>query len=574
MRKLPKYIAMVAVSAAATAALPAASYAQDRDRDEDRRRDEPREKIIRAEDLPDAVRRTIEREAIGKNHYIDYRDRDDKVRYVVHFTAPDGQRMRIRVDERGELIEAPSAAREQYAPGLEEEHARDDSDRSVRYTAIRQDEVPDRVMRTFDKFREGMHDLFFRRQIRDGETFYSMHYTTPPGERKWVRVAANGEVAEGPHINIREDIGLRIARDERRSRVEPGEMRRAEIGVNELPVNIRRSIEEETAGGTEHRFFRETQGNRRTYFVEYTAKDGQRVHVRMNEDGEVIREETLEEARGEAPEAQPAAEMSREELTADQLPAEVRRTIEEQTPGAIQHRFIREVKGDQVSYFVEYTKDGQRGNLRVDERGKVLGETEVAEAPRPRPDPRPQPAPASDEDAQLTAEAQGNAHVMVPVGDLPAEVRQAFEQQTPNGTNHIVQRHTRDGQTYYTAHYRTAEEEHNLVVVDDRGRVVVEPRKSRWLEGDKDVRFEPLSADQLPPEVREGIEKQAPRATQHLFIRRDRPQGEPTYLVQFTNPRGERMQMEVNSKGRLRGDVSAAQEDPFRLVGRRDRDRN
>jgi len=600
MRKLPKYVAMMAISMAATAALPAALLAQDRDRDrdEDRRRDrdrsdEPTEKLIRADDLPDAVRRTIEREAVGRNHFIDRRERDEKVRYIVHYTARDGKRMRIRVDDRGKLVEEPTLALEQPGPDLEREHARDDADRSVRYTSITEEELPDRVAKTMDEFREGTHDPFFRRQIRGGKTFYSVHYTTPTGERMWVRVAENGQVAEGPHINIGRDIGLRVAggadrdddradrradrdedRDDRRADRDDdrrGErmdrrdraVRREDLSAGDLPADVRRAIEQETAGGTEHRFVRESRGDEVTYFVEYT-KNGQRANLRVDDRGRVLGET---EAAGDTP--RPAStEMTRTELSAADLPAEVRRTVEAETPGAIEHKFVREARGGEVTYFIEYTKDGRRGNLRVDERGKILGETDVAGSPRPGNTPQPVPQSADDEQIDAAAEA-GASHAPVAANDMPAEVRAAIEQATRGGSEHLFQRHTQEGRTVYTAHYRTAEDDHNIVVVDQDGQVLVEPRKSRWLEAAKGVSFVAVNAADLPAEVRQAVEKQTAGGTEHLFVRRDRKEGEPTYLVQFTNAKGRRMQMEVNANGKVRNEVSAAQEQPFRLIGRK-----
>jgi hypothetical protein len=649
MKKLPKYVAMTALALAATAALPSSQlWAQDRG-DRDTR---PADGRLMADDLPDDVRRTIERQARGTNHFVDRRERDGNERYTVHYTTDDGQRMVMRLDERGRVVEEPKPALVQ--PKADRE---DPSDEGVQFREVQEKDVPERVRRAMEKYTDGSRDALYNRQIRGGKTFYSVHYTTPQGERMWVRVAENGELAAGPNINVTKGIGLASAegrdRDRDRDRDRPRDrrdrpdrprpteqVRQQEITAADLPADIRRVIEKETAGGAEHRFVRETRGNEVTYFVEYT-KDGQRANLRLDDRGRVLGEQAVagdtprpsqelrreelsaadlpadirrvieqetaggsehkfvresrgdevtyfveytkdgkrgnlrlddrgrvlgeQEVAGATP--PPSQEMRREELNASQLPADVRRTVEQETAGATDHRFIREAQGDQVSYFVEYTKDGQRGNLRVDERGKVLGEQEVAGAPRPAP--RPAPQPADDDDAQVAAARDTSAHQMVEPGELPAEVRQAIEQQTKGGSNHLFQRHTNEGQTLYTAHYATADGDYNIIVLDDAGRVLVEPRPSRWLEGRKGVKFEALGPEQLPAEVRQTIEKQAPRATEHLFVRRVRPDAEPTYLVQFTNARGRRMQMEVNANGEVREEPGAAREEPFRLIERK-----
>jgi len=680
MRKLPKCVAMMALGMAATAALPTSQlWAQDRDRSSDRDRGSDRDRdtdrdrdregrltedLLVAEDLPREVRQAIEQEARGTNHFIDRRERNEGVRYTVHFTTRDNKRMVMRLDERGRVLDEPRLAREQMAPNLQEEHERDEADRSVRYRSIREEDVPDRVLQAMQKFRQGTHDSFFREQIRNGKTFYSVHYTTPDGERMWVRVAENGQVAEGPHINIGQDVGLNFAgrdtrddrearrddrrearqdrrddrRDDRQDRRDArrgDQVRRVEMTAADLPADIRRAVEQETAGGTDHRFIRESDGDDVTYFVEYTM-NGQRANLRVDDRGRVlgetevaggtrtretrreeltaaelpadirraIEQETaggtghtfIRESRGgevtyfveytmngqranlrvddrgrvlgetEVAGAAQSAQMRREELTAGDLPTEVRRTVEQETAGGTGHRFIRETEGGRVSYFVEYTKAGQQANLRVDERGKVLGETEVAGTT-----PRTAPLTPQDADAELAAAGVASAHQVVSATDLPAGVRQAVEQQTQSGSQHLFQRHTQEGRVLYTVHYATADGDYNVVVLDERGQVLVQPRASQWLEGKRGVKFEVVSAADLPAEVRQTVERQAQGASEHLFVRRIRPDGgEPTYLVQFTNAKGRRMQMEVNANGKVRDEVSAARENPFRMAGRQD----
>lgn len=651
MKKLPKYAAVMAIGMAASAALPTGQlFAQDRDRDRESRDDRPVEERLMAEDLPEEVRRTVEREARGTNHFVDKRTRDDKTRYTVHYTTEEGRRMVLRLDEQGRVVEKAKPAITQ--PKADRE---DTSDEGVQFRSLAERDVPERVRTAMRRYTEGSRDAFYRRQIRDGKTFYSVHYTDPEGERMWIRVAENGKLAAGPNINVTQGIGLASAegRDRGRDRDRDGdrermrdrnnrtnpdrgtadirreelsaadlpadvrraieqettgttehkfiretrgdevtyfveytrdgqrgnlrvddrgrvmgetevagapaaEMRREELSAADLPAGVRRAIEQETTGGSGHKFIRETQGNEVSYFVEYT-KDGQRANLRVDDRGRVLGET---EVAGGTP--RPAEQMKREEIRAGDLPAEVRRTVEQETAGGSEHRFTREAQGQQVSYFVEYTKDGQRANLRVDERGKVLGETEVAGAPRPAPQP------ASDDDAQLAAAGTASAHQMVPAGELPAEIRQAVEQQTQGGTDHLFQRHTQEGQVLYTAHYATAEGDWNIIVLDERGTVLVQPRASRWLEARKGVKFEALTAGEVPNEVRQTIEKQAPKATEHLFVRRVRADAEPTYLVQFTNARGRRMQMEVNADGQVREEPGVAREEPFRLAERRE----
>lgn len=697
MRKLSKYAALMAIGMAATAAMPTSPlWAQDRDDRDDRdrrddqddrddrgkqddrdspddrgnREDSPTEAIIRAEDLPDEVRRTIESEARGTNHFIDKRLQDERTRYIVHFTDTDGKRMRMRLDERGKVVEEPNLAAEQPDANLDEEHAKDEADRSVRYTDIGEEEVPKRVLKAMEQFREGSHDPFFRRQIRDGKTFYSVHYTTAASERMWVRLAENGEVAEGPHINIGRDIGLKIdrdgdrsprsrpdketrsderarrdekmRRDEKRRRGEETrrdqEMRREELTGGQLPADVRRSVEQNAAQGGGHRYFRERRGDEVTYLIEWDV-DGKPHNLRVDDRGEVVegipleakspeaemrREEltggqlpadvrrSLEqnaaqggghryfrEARGDEVTylvewdvdgkphnlrvdeqgkvvagiplgaKAPEQEMRREELTGGDLPADVRRSVEQNAGQGGGHRYFRESKGDEVTYLVEWDVDGKPHNLRVDEQGKVVAG--VALAPRPQPTPQPageQPITPTAEQGEPDAGGVGVQNQVIGGDAMPPAVRQAFDKYTQGAADHIFQRFDLKGRTLYTAHYTTPEGVRNFVALDDRGQAAVEPRESRWQRGGKGTRFEVVGVDALPAEIRKAVDKAAPRGAEHLFVVRTAEGGEKSYLVQFTNPRGRRMEMTVNAQGKVTEEPDAAREQPFRMTDR------
>jgi len=620
MKKVSKYVAMMALGMAASAALPNTQlFAQDRDRDRDGRnqRDErdrdrdrgrernsdrdrdsdrggqrPGDEGVTADELPREVRQTIEQEARGIDHFIDRQTRDGRTEYVVHYTRPGNQRMVLRVDERGELVGEPKLARIQHGRETTDRDVREEAaDKGVKVRTVSERDLPDAVRRTARRFTQDGKDLLYREQIRDGKTFYAARFTTEEGERMWVRIAENGEVAEGPEINIGRDIGLNVAtarndrdrgrdRDRDRDRMRDrdrdrddretvarrdGQMRTEQLNSSDLPADVLRTVEQETAGGTEHRIIRETSRDGEvSYFVQY-QRDGRQAHVRVDERGRVL-------AKGDGAAdltPSPTEQARQEELNSSQLPAEVRQTIQQEAPGATEHRFIRETNAaGQVSYFVEYTLNGQRANLRVDERGKVLAKQQLADA-TPQPQQPLQPA-ASGDDAELEGAGSVSAHQILLPNELPAEVSAAITQNTPGATQHLFQRHTQDGQVLYSVHYATPEGDYNFMAVDERGQVLVQPRASKWLEGRRGVKFEVLNADQVPAEVRQTIQDQAPKATEHVFVRRVRPDAEPTYLVQFTNARGRRMQMEVNANGKLRNEPSAAVENPFRMAERRE----
>jgi hypothetical protein len=343
------------------------------------------------------------------------------------------------------------------------------------------------------------------------------------------------------------------------------------ISEKEVPKDVRTTMDQHTKGASDLFYQSQLRDGKQFYSVHYT-KDGKRMFVRVDDKGKLAlgpAESQAQKPKTGAGKA-PVAETRREPITVEQLPAPVRKTVESATGGGTDHSFVKQTRGDEVTYVVEFTKDGQRSSAIIAPDGKIV-EGETAQAAAPTPPATPDPAVAKAEsDAQLAAAREATSapyRLLGSADDLPAEVRRAAEKELAGASDPLFQRYIQDGKTAYSIHYTTLEGRRNFMAVDETGKVLIEPRKSNWQEGGKGVRFEVVGADALPAEVRKVVEEQG--GTAHMFLQRTDPNGKRVYLVQFNKPGGERMEIAVSPEGKLIGNARKAREQPFTILDRK-----
>jgi hypothetical protein len=484
MSRLSKYVAVAAFSVIGVS-VPVGVRAADTSRD-----DKVQYKDVVRDDMPKDVRHAADDQTKGAKDVSYQRQiRDGKTFYGVQYTK-DGKRYEVRLDEKGKVVDGPHAARDQDKSGTGSSKS-GDKDGDVEYHRISERDVAREIPKpALDELTRHVpkdaHDLIYQRQIRDGQRFYSVHYTTKDNKEMFVRVEDNGKLAVGPTLSDKQEGtgGTTASRDSKTSKT-PGT-------------------------GT------------------------------------------------------PTAEVKREELTAFQLPANVRKAVEDATAGGSDHKFVKETIGNDTTYFVEYTKNGQRSNIRVNSAGQFIPPSPSHTHKASPPPPTPQT------DAHLAAAklASGPYQALSGADQLPAEVRRAIETAAPGATDSLFQRFTENGQTIYTAHVTNAKGAREFLAVDQTGKVVIQPRKSAWQEGGKNVKYEVIGADQLPAEARTEIEQATAGGSAHVFLARTAGDRK-TYLVQYTAAGGERMEAEVGPKGKLLEKPRKAQDDPFTVLERK-----
>jgi hypothetical protein len=478
-----------------------------------------------------------------------------------------------------------------------------DTSSKVQYKDIERADMPKEARHAADEQTRGAKDVTYQSEIREGKTFYGLHYTDAKGKRMELRLDPSGKVVAGP--NEARDKSTKGGSSSDKSGGGSSAANDDDAGVKfhhisdrdvskEVPKDVLRTMDQYTKDGKDLYYQSQVRQDGKTYYsVHYTTKDNKRMFVRVADNGKLALGPQISDAkeanaanpdagrRGTTPTASKSdGSVKRESITADDLPAPVRKTVEQQLANGGGHTFIRETKGRDVSYVVEYNLNNEHTSARIAPDGRMIQASPLASGqtttpPNATPIPgaaNPTPTPAVNQsDAQLAAAREAAAHapyqVLSGVDQLPAEVRAAASKDLATATDPIVQRFTRNGQTVYGIHFTGPNGGRRFMAVDGSGKIVVDNKKSGWQEGGKNVKYAVVDGGSLPAPVRQHVETNG--GSEQIFLSRTGPKGETTYLVQWTAANGERMETEINAEGKVTQKPRKAEDQPFAAAGER-----
>jgi len=247
------------------------------------------EQEVELKNTPEAVQKTVHREEGkgAKNTQVYQVAKEDKDYYMVHYVAEDGKHMRLRVAPNGKVLargetrkqankERLAAAktaeeRAQIEQQLQQEREAEDrrafeswqaaqarqasaqtpaarpgaqhatdagsqqwldlKELSQEYNAktherINADQVPAAVHKTLDQEAINSEDKDYYRYSVDGQTFYSVHYTTPGDRRMVARAAADGKFLGRHDLLPQEQLDERGATDSAAHNATPSDTRK------------------------------------------------------------------------------------------------------------------------------------------------------------------------------------------------------------------------------------------------------------------------------------------------------------------------------------------------------------
>jgi hypothetical protein len=459
------------------------------------------------------------------------------------------------------------------------------------YSYVQQNQLPGAVKTTAANETKGAKDIIYQKQSTGGKTAYSVHYTDASGKRMAVHIDESGKVIKGP-----------FAYDDSKDRAEAGAQAAAaktggaaggaaagagagaglsesnvqyrRVGDKDVPAAVASSLGKYSKGGKDVVYYSQVRGGQQIYSAHWTAADGKRMFVRLDPAGKVVLGpgETTEEG-GKAIGAANNQPWARTQLaSANDLPAEVRRGIEQATVGGTNHNFVKETRGSETRYYVEYDVNGRRTSAIFNPKGQLIeGEESAGTAAAAAPAAQPAETAAQPAAAQIGAQPAGAAPAAGPAtgpwqllsgaDQLPAAVRNAANAQLTGSSDQIIQRFTQGSQTLYGIHFTPANGARQFMAVDSNGQVVVQPRKSNWQNGGQKVQFQAIGADQLSPQARQTVE--GLKGTDHLFVQRTGENGKKEFLVQYNAAGGERMEVKLGEDGKLDEKPSKAKDDPF-----------
>jgi len=450
------------------------------------------------------------------------------------------------------------------------------------YNYVQQSQLPPPVKTTAANSTKGAKDIIYQKQSTGGKTAYSVHYTDASGKRMAVHIDEAGKVIKGPFAyddsKDRAEAQTAAAKSGGAaagagSQLNESNVKYRRVGDKDVPTAVAGALGKYTKGGKEVVYYSQIRGGQQIYSAHWTAADGKRMFVRLDQAGKVVLGpgETTEE-NGKAIGADSNLPWTRTQLaSANDLPAEVRRGIEQATVGGTNHNFVKETRGGETRYYVEYDINGRRTSAIFNPKGQLIEGEESAGTAAAAAPAAAQPAEAAAQPAAAQigaaapAAAAGSAtgpwQLLSGADQLPAEVRTAANAQLNGSTDQIIQRFTQGGQTVYGIHYTPASGARQFMAVDSSGKVVVQPRKSAWQAGGKKIQFQAIGADQLSPQARQAVE--GLQGTDHLFVQRVGENGKKEYLVQYNAAGGQRMEVKLGEDGKLDEKPMKAKDDPF-----------
>lgn len=467
------------------------------------------------------------------------------------------------------------------------------------YKDIKRDDMPRDTRHAADDLTKDGKDVRYQRRTENGKTAYSLHWTSKDGKAMEARLDETGKVVDGPQAAGHPSKSSSKSDDANNDAKQGDTKADADVqyhGISnkdvrrDVPAEVLKTTDPFTKDAKNTFYQRQVRDGKTYYSVNYTTKDDKSMFVRVDDKGKlVLGPKTSDYVATNKDAVSPAAKtdvaVKREAINGEQLPPAVRHTIEQTMSNGGGHQFFKETRGNDVSYVVDYTVGEQQTSARVAADGRVIEASPLASVRNPTPAPAPlpaatpaapAPAPAANPaDAQLAAAreaaAAGPYQLLSGADQLPAEVRSGVEKAIEPGSSELLfQRFQRDTQNVYSVHYTTPKGQREFLAVDQTGKVVIKPRESKAQEGGKGVKFEAITGDQLPPEVRKQVE--ANGGAGHLFLERIQPDGDKTYLVQYTGTNGERMEARFNKNGKEVGKPRAAREQPFTILDKKDKD--
>jgi uncharacterized membrane protein YkoI len=326
--------AAAAVAGEPAAAQPAAAAAAQPDR--------PPEKVS-AEQMPDAARATMQEETRGSKDVNFFRVWESGfVIYHATYTTPQGENLRLYVSEDGTVLRK----RNEYNSPVETLSGKP----AVEDNKLELSELPGPTQEAISKVTAGGSDIRYYKAMLGTRECYAAMFTGPDGKRRVTRVTDSGEVLQTKFL------------EEAKEPVDD------KLTLETMPEPVRRTIERETKGASDVKYFRAKLGTKDVYNARFTTADGRDRSIRVDDAGKVV---DSRETKPEQPKAEP------EKLTLENMPKAVRATIERETKGASDVKFFRAKLGTRDVYNARFTTaDGKDRSIRVDDSGKVVDSRE------------------------------------------------------------------------------------------------------------------------------------------------------------------------------------------------------
>lgn len=144
-----------------------------------------------------------------------------------------------------------------------------------------------------------------------------------------------------------------------------------DVDLKDLSAAVQKTINEQAAGAKIREIERETEDGSTFYEVDIT-KDGKRMEFKVSDTGKLLTQPMTARDRATEKVRDRTSGLFDNDLTLEQLSPEAQATVKKETAGG-EISEIEQEKEDGITFYeVEFEKDGEDREIRVDQSGKVV----------------------------------------------------------------------------------------------------------------------------------------------------------------------------------------------------------
>jgi len=323
--------------------------------------------------LPQQVQQAIKSQSQGEAlEHVDRDTRDGQTVYQAEFKR-EGLNRRVTFDANGQVLpDRGVTAKVENALG------RDHS------PSIALNTLPAAVQKTIKEQQGGREVADIDKEMWNGKSVYEVEFKEKgPNSRIYVATDGSMVVDKENSVNGRvntdtdkeKSITTRVNTDNDKTvTARTGTYRGTQL--SEAPAAVQATVKKTVSSAMVEDVDRETRDGRVYYDVE-VKQDGLNRHLQIAEDGTLLNDSNNKngaESRSIGERVREAVGLKRadENLTINQVPAAVQKTIRENTTAGSLKPIKRETRDGRVQYDVEYEKDGKNLRMTVNEDGTVV----------------------------------------------------------------------------------------------------------------------------------------------------------------------------------------------------------
>jgi len=296
--------------------------------------------------LPERVQQAIKSQSQGEPlEHVDRDTKDGKTVYQAEFKR-EGLNRRVTFDANGQVLPERGLTAK-----IENSLGRDKT------PSVALNTLPAAVQKTITQQQGGREIADINKEMQNGKTVYAVEFKEK-GPNSRIYVATDGSMIVDKDKATAGKAGTAYGTQ-----------------LSEAPAAVQSTVKRTVSSAEVADVNRETKDGRIVYDVE-VKQEGMNRHLKIAQDGTLLSDSNNRESRGIGERVRETVGLGRnradENLTLDQVPAPVQKTIRENATVGSLKPIKRETRDGRVQYDVEYEKEGKNLRLTVNEDGTIV----------------------------------------------------------------------------------------------------------------------------------------------------------------------------------------------------------